>query len=275
MLGDDFFRDMVMTFKAMRAQAKQSDTRQPYLFDNYNVINLTPLRHSNIRAFLARVLNELIKELNKPPYQLPRYIIVILDKDLIANADLYDYGVSRTIEDTLKWLLININQAIETRKEDIMGKRPGGISTTSEPRLVWVNMLHRPHHSMNKRVFSLARKFNDLLEGVIHGNKKSHILKVEIDHNTIYYDRIGQLTQMGKIQYWKKLDEIMKEFDRGRTELEPTSSKYTVEHCHSHSTHNSKACQAHHNTASHSIHRNHPWKRGQCNWTSRSHVSRH
>ena len=82
---------------------------------------------------MARVLNELIRELNKLPFQLPRYIIIILDKDLIANADLYDYGVSRTIEDTLKWLLININLAIEMCKEDIMGKRPGGISMTSEP----------------------------------------------------------------------------------------------------------------------------------------------
>ena len=78
---------------------------------------------------------------------------------------------------------------------------------------------------MNKRVFSLARKFNDLLEGVIHGDKKSHILKIKIDHNNTYFDRIRQLTQMGKIQYWKKLDETMKEFERGKTELEPNSSK--------------------------------------------------
>ena len=110
---------------------------------------------SNIRSFLARVFNRLVKQLNEEPFILPRYIIITLDKDLIQSADLFDYGVSRIIEDTLKWLLININMVIEMRKEDLAGKHAGAVSTTSEPRLVWVGMIRHPENSMNKKVFSL------------------------------------------------------------------------------------------------------------------------
>ena len=79
--------------------------------------------------FLAWIVNALAKILNDKDNNVPRYILIILDKDLIQNAELTDFEFTRTLEDTLKWILININCMIETRKEDLDKKRPGALST--------------------------------------------------------------------------------------------------------------------------------------------------
>ena len=217
-------RDMMYTFKAIRAQAINDHKDLPYLFKNYNVVAQNPERWSNIRSFLAKVLNGLVKALNQSPFVLPRYILVMLDKDLITNADLYDYGVSRTLEDTLKWLLININTVVELRKEHLIGKRAGVVSTTSEPRIIWISMLKHPDYSMNKRVYSLACKFNQILQNVITGDRRSHYLPVDLEHSSSSFNHIGNITQSGKIEYWRLVDSTMKEFDHGNTELQPFSS---------------------------------------------------
>ena len=60
-------------------------------------------------------------------FHLPRYILVILDKDLIENITVLDFGISKTMEDVIKWLLINFNQAIKVRKDDIAGKQLGAL----------------------------------------------------------------------------------------------------------------------------------------------------
>ena len=59
---------------------------------------------------LAEGLND-----NQHPH-LPKYLLIIPDKDLITAADIYDYGVTKTLEDILKWLLVNIASAIDKRK---------------------------------------------------------------------------------------------------------------------------------------------------------------
>ena len=122
LVGDEFLHDMMFTFHVIKAQAAQHNKALPYLYQNYNVISQDPPKWSNTRAFLARVFNALVKALNESPFILLRYILIMLDKDLISNADLYDFWVSHTIEDTIKWLLVNINQVLKTHKEDLARK---------------------------------------------------------------------------------------------------------------------------------------------------------
>ena len=113
-----------------------------------------------------------------------------MDKDLIQNAELIDFEFTRTLEDTLKWILItedtlkwiliNINCMIETRKEDLDKKKPGALSTMSEPRLIGVQMVRRLKFAQT-RIFSIANKFKHILEEVIAGDQGSYILKLHLD----------------------------------------------------------------------------------------------
>ena len=68
-------------------------------------------------------------------------------------------------------------------------------------------------------MFTLAKKFNELLENVITGDKRSHILKLYIEHSSNYFDRWGNLTALGQNQFWKLLDATVKDFDNGEMEL--------------------------------------------------------
>ena len=138
---------------------------------------------------------------------------------------MYDYGIADTIEDVLKWLLININRYLELRKNDLHHKCPGALAMYAEPRLIWISMLKRPVDSFDKQVHSLAQKFNGILEKVVSGDKRSHILKVHVDTHAGNYDCIGNLMSSGMMEMWRCIDHEMKDFDNGDTDLEPFHQK--------------------------------------------------
>ena len=82
-------------------------------------------------------------------------------------------------------------------------------------------MLKRDDSSRNKKVYALSSKFNTILEEVIAGDKRSHYLKVAVDLSSTNFDRWGNITSAGKIEFWKFVDETMKKFNRGITDLKP------------------------------------------------------
>ena len=85
-----------MTYLAIKVEAVKKDKAIPYLFEHYNVKLLYPdaaaVPNYDDLPFLSRVYNQMVDEMNLN-FILPRYIIVMLDLDLIVNASLFDYGV--------------------------------------------------------------------------------------------------------------------------------------------------------------------------------------
>ena len=158
----------------MKKKSAHDGKAIPYLFAHYDLHPLHALKLSNVRYFLARTYNSLVNSLNsfKEQPHLPQYILVILDTDIIKNAQVFNYGVTCTFEDPIKWLLINFNRVIKTRKDEMMGKQPGSVSSSLEPRMIWVMSVHRPDGSTNREIYSLCRKFNTILEDVIAGDKR-------------------------------------------------------------------------------------------------------
>ena len=203
----------------MRNSQEADKRRKPYLYEHYNIETFCTSQTSNVRSVLARFYNTLLKGLNENEH-LPCYILIFCDTDIMANLELFDFGVTKTLEDVLKWLLINFNCTIETRKQDLLDIRLGAISSSSEPRLIWVNMLRKPDAS-GRKIFSLTCKFNDVLESFIVGDKKSHSLKISLNWNNSNFDLMGNLSPTGRVAYWIMLDTTMKSFDRGETNLRP------------------------------------------------------
>ena len=162
-----------------RAQARETKNPPPYLFQYYNIDGLYPPTRSDVKSVLARIFNALVEKFNESIY-LPRYIVIIPDKDIIVNAQVFDYGAWDTFEQAIRWLVSNIDGMIEVRKEDLKAKNPGALSPSSEPRLVWVKTLVHPEILLAKSTYSLVRKFNTALEDTIVDNKRSHILKVAV-----------------------------------------------------------------------------------------------
>ena len=153
---------------------------------------------------------------------LPKYILIFIGKDLIQNAHVFDYGMAETFKDILKWLLINIDRTLEVRKEDLYYRRPGAVSQSSEPCLIWVQMLRRPDHSTNKAIYSLSRKFNNVLDEVVSRNRHSHVLTPMVNHTSANFEYSGHISLVGKEEFWWNMDCQIRNFDHYKTELRPT-----------------------------------------------------
>ena len=229
----------------MELQARENNIQIPYLFDNYKTRAYYPesaWHNNNEDVYLADIYNSLVDALNDPiDYHLPRYLLIFLDHEMVEAANIFDYGAAETFRDLIKWLLININEALEYRKSGLLKKKPGAVSTASEPRLVWITMLRRPHKTTRKHIFALTRKFNETLEEVFSLDKRSHILKVHIEGNEANFSSEGNLTQIGQVNVWRAIDEEMRDFDHGKTELEPARIGYDAT-----TTHPKKEYQQHH-----------------------------
>ena len=166
--------------------------RRPYLAERYSTVGVYLWQISG-DLLLTRIRNALVNELNDRShyFHLPKCLIIILDRNVIENSKVFDYGASQIFADILKWLLININLVIEERKENLLKQWLGAMASYKEPCLIWVTMIPRPECD-KKHVYSLTRKLNSVLEDVISGDKRPHILKCTLIITITYL--IGQVT---------------------------------------------------------------------------------
>ena len=126
MVGDDFFRSLFGSLAAICTQARIHNSKQPYIYDNFEVVALHKNSYGNTRSCLARINNAMVEELNKE-YKLPKCIVIFLDSDIIEMAEIFDCGVKAILDNCFKWLYGSMDQNIKTQKEDIVKKNPGAL----------------------------------------------------------------------------------------------------------------------------------------------------
>ena len=67
----------------------------------------------------------------------------------------------------------------------------------------------------------LCSKHNDILEELLYEEGHSHIIDLKSLNKETYFDKNGNLLTEGRIQFWKEVDSIIKDFDRNKLELTP------------------------------------------------------
>ena len=70
-------------------------------------------------------------------------------------------------------------------------------------------------------MYSLTHKFNDNLESVLADDRHSHILKVQVPMDADLFDNWGRLNANGRVTYWHSVDQIFRDFDRNKFDLQP------------------------------------------------------
>ena len=180
------------------------------------------------RSVLSRVLNCFIDILNQKPH-LPRYVLVIIDKDWFETSGMVEYGAGDACNTAIWWWIREFYKSVEVRKDHLYNKKPGALAIGSEPRFIWVAMIKRPivRHEKLSSIYALTRKFNDKLELAVKENCHCHLLYVEMQSDPADFDTWGRLTTGGKITYWRSIDESIRKFDRNLTDLWP---KLTMQH---------------------------------------------
>ena len=137
--------------------------------------------------------------------------------DIIEMAEIFDsgfwemflpWGVRRILESCAKWSFRTINETIETRKEDIKGKKPGAIFEVDEQKILWIEASPRPTNNAKKEIYSLVSKFNGVLHEIIQ-NSTNQLLKLETISELKCFDVYGHLISIGKEKFWKEFDHKM------------------------------------------------------------------
>ena len=228
LIGDNFLADIFPTLQRIKSDTPIKQKQAPYIYDYYNIFSWTsPL--SDERSTPARILNSFTEGLNKI-HRLPKYVLVLSDKDILDGLQ-YNKNLSSNIEYQLSWLVQNISKLITRRCDDLKDKRPGALTTSFEPMVVWVKCINRPDRATNDdqyiKAANMSKVFNHILEETICCENYMYILDIESldDTQSSYFKTNGRLADSGKEQYWKELDFKMKKFDRRQMDLKPISKR--------------------------------------------------
>ena len=183
-----------------------------------------PSEISNMRSVLAKILNSTAEGLNNKP-KLPRYVLIMLDKDLIEYFNYYEYSMGDMLTDTLKWLVKELMKQFDIRRDDLRTKRPGAIGVATEPRLIWIAMIVRPQiDGPMSKIFAARSKYNRVLEDVLSEFKYNHIMYLDTMKQANLFDSQGRLTAAGKTEMWNDVNHQIHLFDHEEWNLKPIHS---------------------------------------------------
>ena len=107
---------------------------------------------------------------------------------------------------------------MEAKKEEMFSKRAGSLAP-SEPKIIWVKVLHHSHYSEDQH--KLAEKFNAILEETISSKKMNYIMDLEKSMRPSHFDFSSNFTGKGRIKFWTELDTQIKQFNQHELTLKP------------------------------------------------------
>ena len=220
----------------MKRQVKNAKTRPPYIFEYYNVLGYCSAKNSATCRVIARVLNSVIEGLNTRE-RLPRFLIIMLDKDVIEDVYMFNYGASKQLCQVVRWLVKQIDIVLRHKWLELLEIKPGSVYTT-DPKIILVSMLKHPlqfpRHSRMEDVVSLRSKFNAALNRVANKFQCSVLDLQSCDER--HFDLMGKLNQFGMFTYWKELNHYIELFNKKRISLAPTPHQHAHK-SRSHSAH--------------------------------------
>ena len=197
-IGDAFLQDVFATMQTMKSTAAMDKQSPPYVYEQYNVFVFFTAQTSHQINFLARVQNAMMEAFNRR-FHLPRYIVIMLDKDLIEVVNYFKYGESMILDKAIQWLSKELDRTIESRSEDLMQKKPG--AAYSNTKTVWTKMIPRKNmqqvSATERKILAAKPKFNAILDDIAHKQRNNHVMNI-ISLENQHYDRFGRLTYQGK-----------------------------------------------------------------------------
>ena len=228
LIGDAFLKEIFPILQGLKTQKIMLKKPPPYIYEYFNTFGFITCNGTSQRNILARLLNALIEAFNRRE-KLPRYIVVILDKNLIEAAVQanFDYGITKMLSKWVNWFSNMIDRHVEIRKQELLNKRPGAVE--SDPKIIWIKMLDRPHvQKPNPRfkVQSLKGKFNELIDDIVSAKRNNHFMSISSVEYLRHFTNGGELNQMGALQYWKEFDYYFKKFDRKEISLTRDDNRY-------------------------------------------------
>ena len=227
LLGDSFLNDAFNEYLAWLAQTEKAgkDSRHevclpPFIHEFFNVKPFAKTTSSKLA--ISRVVNALTEAINLKNATLPKYLVVVLDKDVLTDIE-ESYLDSQTIQRVTSWLVHQINTIVHRKQVDIFTKRPGTLSGYCT-KIIFVKMIRRvgKFNDLSKfgRISGWRAKFNDALNDAA-AKIDQYVLTINDYCTYEHFDRFGNLSIKGKSDFWMEIDDPIQCFDAGRVKLLP------------------------------------------------------
>ena len=221
-VGDQFLLDSVNSLPALKSQAIAKKRSIPYLYEYYNIFSYVQKADSAVKTVIARVNNAVLEGLNTRS-RLPRYLVVILDNNLVAEVNIFNNDAMKEWRTCTKWLVRQIDMNIKHKRLELLEKRPGAVYD-EDPRIVYVKMIRRaqfyPTGSKAAKLCTMRSKFNNILNEIVAA-EGHYILGIESCSTADCFDSFGKLSTKGKYHYWSEMLELMEKFDKKKIKLVP------------------------------------------------------
>ena len=210
-MGEDFVYDNFMSFQVKKIEVEMDHTDRPFLHEYYNIHFFFERPLSPIRSFEARVINSLIDGFNENVKKMPKYIVIILDKDIIKTnlKRVVGFGIRFMLETSIEYIMKEVNRLISRWKDDLKHKRVGALSSSTEPRVIWTTVIKRPfntHPSMHS-TYKMVGKTNNVIKDTVRKfDKYSNIIYIKTVNEYLHFDNMGKLTASGRSAFWNEVN---------------------------------------------------------------------
>ena len=184
--------------------------KQPAEIDGKDDNILSRLRNSLVRANNAQIL-------------LPKFILVILDDDIMDAIDHYKTSISYGIGQMLEWLINEFHKLVSSHKERL----PTKSQKYKYPTFIWVKI---PYHEIYGHCNEFKEKFNAALDKACRLFKE--MKTIEIDqrtwrHRGLSYFEEGRISNIGLNLYWQSICNSFETWDRQEMSATITSKFQT------------------------------------------------
>ena len=209
----------------------------PYIEEYFNVKPCFSMAASNDLA-ITRVINALIDMVNGKTATLPKYLVVILDHDLLDIIHCCEGTQSTTIQTITYWFVWQIYTVVCRKIIDLFEKKPGSLSSFNT-KIVFVKMVCRVDKhgddTIPGKLNKLRPHFNDTLNNTV-AKVGQYILTINSCNAYEDYDNRGFLSVKGKGNFWLEMDDLIQHFDFNKIKLLPNPKNPPRQRpCNSHS----------------------------------------
>ena len=162
---------------------------------------------SSNQNMLSRIQNTFAVALNqtKKGGILPRYVIVVLDDDLIMYLDFKKDGAATLLGTWVQWIAKEFNRLLDIRRKQLPSK-----CVKTNTFFYWVTAPIHSHFTKERN--NLRMKFNLSLDAVIRTQHNMRVVRLKEFWNTgdtslVVHDK---LTETGLSAYWDAIDATFK-----------------------------------------------------------------
>ena len=171
---------------------------------------------------MTRIVNNLIEAIRERK-RLPKYLVVIPDKDLLLDINTSDEDVAEILQDHVRWVVRQIDTTINRNVSNFLEKKPGAL-TGYIPTTIYVKMLRRVgSFSPESKIYGMLKlrvKLNDCLNDET-AKVEQKILTINSCNSYDHFDRHGNLSSKGKHYFWMELDDLLERLDKNKIKLLP------------------------------------------------------